>query len=307
MFSYLLAKKGVKLLKNISRRPHILRMSVVLLILLGMLSAFTDFRPVQWTGSTPEINLSKIGTKTEPTTDAELLRSVIQQIDQIQIKYGPGWVHWVMSAYLNPNDPTDPLFSNDGYHAKEYWYYVNNAGILEKYLLTTIDTKGKILQQIACGNGVCGNASLIGLDEFNGMPLANGFTPIPFKFNSAASLLGEINSADTEVAGWVENDSQGQILYISAYHSNLNNPTIQSLSPEFEGTEVVLGIYADSGALAYYKVSSKINGQFVLESVDTTTAFESVEENSTADTQIMNTTKALLERDRGKYGDQPNK
>ena len=212
-----------------------------------------------------------------------------------------------MSAYLSPNDLTDPLFSNDGYHAKEYWYYVNNAGILEKYLLTTTDTRGKILQQIACGNGVCGNASLIGLDEFNDMPLANGFTPIPFKFNSAASLLGEINSADTEVAGWVENDRQGQILYIWAYHSNLNNPTIQSLSPEFEGTEVVLGIYADSGALAYYKVSNNVDGQFVLESEDTTTAFELAEENSMANAQIMNVTKALLERDREKYGAQPNK
>jgi hypothetical protein len=282
-------------------------MSVVILAILVGLSAFTVFKPVQWTGSSPEIDLSMIGTKTEPTTNAELLRSVIQQIDQIQIKYGPGWIHWVISAYLSPNDPTDPLFSSDGYHTKEYWYYVNNAGILEKYLLTTTDTRGKVLQQIACGDGVCGNASLIGLYEFNDMPLANAFTPIPFKFNSAASLLAEINSADTEVVGWVENDNKGQILYISAYHSNLNNPTIQSLSPEFEGTEVVLGIYADSGALAYYKVSSKINGQFVLESVDTATAFESIEENSTADAQIMNTTKALLERDREKYGDKPNK
>src|SRR5574340_482934 len=205
----------VKLLKRVMLNSKYSAIVVFVILTLYVLTAFTLFRPLLWTTENPNINLAGIGTKDNPTTDTEILTPTTEQIDQNQIKYGPGWVHWVMSAYQKPGDPSDPLFSRDGKYSIESWYFVNSAGISEKYLLSTFDTQGKIYQQIGCGNGVCGNVSFIGLAEFDNMRLANSFNPIPFKHNSASALLREINMADTEVMGWVEKDENGSILYIS--------------------------------------------------------------------------------------------
>lgn len=288
------------MLKRDVLTPKYIAIVVFVFITLVLLTAFTLFKPILWTTENPNINLAGIGTKDNPTTDPEKLTPIIEQIDQIQIKYGPGWIHWVMSAYQKPKDSSDPLFPIDGHYTIESWYFVNSAGVAEKSLISTSDTDGKILQQIGCGDGVCGNVSLIGLAEFDDIRLVNSFNPVPFKHNSASALLREINMADTEVMGWVESDENGLILYISTFHSNLNNQTIQSLSPAFEGTEVVLGVYVISGELVYYKVSSKIDGKLILESEFETTSLELVKENSLVDNQILKITNTLIERDKEK-------
>lgn len=295
-------KGRVMKLKNFRLKSQILALAAIVVVILAALSAFTLFKPLLWTDQTPEIDLSAIGIKTAPTTDPEILRQVIEQINQIQPQYGPGWVHWTMSSYQLPPDQPDPLFSKDGYHTKEFWYYVNRAGVYEKSLVTTRDSAGNILQESACGDSVCGNISLIGLEEFKDQRLANPFSPIPFKLNSASSLLMEIAVANAEVKGWVESSEEGDILYISAYHGNQNNELIQNLTPEFEGTQVVLGVYVTSGELAFYSTSKKIGGQFSLHTRDTTILLELVKDNSIVEARIAEITQALLERDRELYG-----
>ena len=180
---------------------------------------------------------------------------------------------------------------------------MNSAGVLEKYLLTTADSQGKVLQQVVCGDGICGNVSLIGPEEFNHIRLANPFTPLPFTLNSASALLREMEMADTEVAGWVESGEKGDVLYVSAYHGNQNNALIRDLTPEFEGTQVTLGIYDTSGQLAYYGMSINRDGQWLLQTEEVTTLFEEVEEALAAEARIAEIIPALLARDRETYGE----
>ena len=96
-------------------KPKHLFMVFGMVVALAGLSAFTLFKPPVWTTRAAAIDASTIGTQADPTTDPELLRPVIEQIEQIQPQYGPGWVHWILSAYQAPDDPADPLSPGTGF------------------------------------------------------------------------------------------------------------------------------------------------------------------------------------------------
>jgi hypothetical protein len=203
-----------------------------------------SFVPVQEELSAGDgFDFGQLGSFDNPTTDSEKLIEALEVLGQKSIQNRNGWLHFQYKDYNPSSDRNHPFYSNDGYSYTDMWYDVNETGTIERVLGIKTDLGGNELQVFACGEGICGNLSMIRMgDDYPG-PAIGEFSPA-VRPSSTKGIINEIISGQDHISkGWVENGEYSQILYIAQYFT----------SPEREGsTQIVLGFEIVSGELAYY-------------------------------------------------------
>jgi hypothetical protein len=274
----------------------------LLLVMIGGLllistTAMTVFHSRIRTSGTPPIDISALGTKDDPTTDRTILKDVLMQIETVPSFEGPGWVHLQYSGYQVPPDPSHLLHPKDGFHMLEEWFYVNSAGNVEKSLQTSADRQGNVLQKCACIEDICGNISLAPLTEYDGQPLSQEFLPYPYNQNSASSQLHEVDTPSTEIRSWVEDGKYGPVVYLSSYRRIGEDQKSLAFTPDFEGSLITLGVFANSGILAHFSLNDVIHGEYVVSFSDDIVLYETMTANPVIDQEIANVIAALKARD----------
>jgi len=278
-------------------RPKWLLLVMIGGLLLISTTAMTVFHSSIRTPGTPPIDISALGTNDDPTTDRTILKDVLVQIETVPPFDGPGWVHLKYSGYQVPPDPSHPLHPKDGNHVLEEWFYVNSAGVVEKSLQTSADRQGNVLQKCACAEDICGNISLASLTEYDGQPLGQAFQPYPYNQNSASSQLHEVDTPSAEIRSWVEDGKYGPVVYLSSYRRIGEDQTSLAYIPDFEGSLITLGVFANSGILAHYSLYDKIQGEYVVSFSDDIVLYETMPANPEIDQEIANVVAALKARD----------
>ena len=200
----------------------------------------------------PQYDFDQLGTSENPTTDWKTLREALEALGQRSLQNKGGWLHFRYCGY-NPSDGLDhPFYSKDGYYSTEMWYYVNEARETERTLGIRMDMEGNELQVIACGDGICGNLSMLRLgDEYPGTAIGD-FSP-SVRPASTSGIIAEIDALENpSIIGWVEGAGDSQTLYITRTYSP--GEAGEDIDP-IVGSQIIIGFDISSGETAYYKDS----------------------------------------------------
>ena len=271
--------KITKFLRNLA--PIFL--AAVLLLLFGVgLTPAEAFLP---STDIAEYDFDRLGSVDAPTTDGEELERALTVLGQKSLNHKGGWLHFRYSAYNPPDGVDHPLHSKDGHYFTDMWYDVNESGVIERLLGIRSDTHGNELQVIACGDGLCGNLSILQMGEDYNGPAIGDFAPNS-RPSATAGILADIgNTQSANVSGWMEGEGDNQTLYI-AISSNqgkdkdLENPLVNS--------RVVQGFNTSTGELAHLKTSLQTrDGIYEVHLQEDLVTFEVLEEDAAVEERYL--------------------
>ena len=200
----------------------------------------------------PQFDFDRISGANNPTTDWDILQEALEVLGQRSLQNKDGWLHFHYEGY-NPSDGLDhPFYPKDGHYITDMWQDVNEAGAIERILGIRTDTEGNELQVIACGDGICGNLSMLRLgNDYPGSAIGD-FTPT-VRPPSTVGISAEINALENpSVMGWVAGEGDSQTLYITRTYSP--GEAGEWIDP-LVGSRIVVGFNISSGESAYFKDS----------------------------------------------------
>jgi hypothetical protein len=198
-----------------------------------------------------QFDFNQLGSPDAPTTNWETLQAALEVLGQRSTENKGGWLHFRYENYNPDSDGEHPFYAEDGHSFTDMWYDVSETGTIERTLGIKTDSNGVELQVTACGDGICGNLSILRLAEDYPTPAIGDFTPT-VRSSSTKGLIAEVNASgeDATLKGWVEGEGDSQILYISR---DLSPKTASGEVNPDTVTHIIVGFSTQSGEPAYYR------------------------------------------------------
>jgi hypothetical protein len=273
---------------------------IVLAILFAVLSlAMVEFNLNPLLQAQEVYDFSKLGTRENPTRDLEEITNALMFIKENRVKtYTNVWVHnqWINTKI--PDEVGSPYFAKDGVDIINTWDFINADGLLEKRLLIQTDREGNELQVVAYGEGISGNLSAIRNNDRTASTL-DEFVPVRFQWGTGiVGMLNEMkNPQYTDIYGWVEETSAGQVLFLSGVMPAQTHPIYNT---SLESYILTVGLFLDNGESAHLSIKNALTpAEFTVTQSEDNKVYEVLESAQLIESQHANVLEAL--RQEGKH------
>jgi hypothetical protein len=191
-----------------------------------------------------------------------------------------------------PDEVGSPYFAKDGVDIIDTWDFINADGLLEKRLLLQTDREGNELQVVAYGEGISGNLSAIRNNDRTASTL-DEFKPVRFQWGTGiVGMLNEMNNPQyTDIYGWVEKTSAGQVLFLSGVMPAQTHPVYNT---SLESYILTVGLFLDNGESAHLSIKNELTpGEFTVTQSEDNKVYEVLESAQHIESQHANVLEAL--------------